>query len=466
MAGNEQRNGRVYCRENKEFLQKIILTRFTKILPAFLQTGLFKIFLSTGFATGIKVLATILLSKIVAVKLGPGGLAMLGQLSSFITIALLVSTGGFANGIIKYVAELKDTVQLKSFVAQSFKLTLVIGCITGVLLFLTSVPLSKFCFDDTAYDYVFKLLGITIIFYACGNYFVSFLNGIAAYKTFNTYNTINSIFSLIISVFLIQFSGLKGAFIAVALNQTISCLIASYFAKNYIPYFASFQTVTIKKEWVVKLLSYSSMALITALLVPTSQLYIRKMLINSFGIANTGQWEAINRISNLYLSILINIMLVYYLPKLSSLETKPQLKVEIQKGFKFFFPIVILLAASLFFLKDLIIQLFLSGEFIGIRHFFLPQLIGDVFKILSFLYAYLVIAKSLTAYFIVTEIVTTLMYVVLSRWLSISYGVPGVVYAYTITYATYFILQYFFIGTIYLNENINSDSFFRKGRRL
>jgi PST family polysaccharide transporter len=435
-------------------------------LNSLFKSKIFQVFYSTGFTTGLKILATVVLSKIVAVKLGPPGLAMLGQLTSFITIALLLSTGGFGNGIIKYVAELKDFTSLNSFVGQSFKLTIIIAGITALILFVASNGLSILCFNDPSYHFVFKLLGITIILYAASNYFTSFLNGMANYKTFNWFNALNSIFSLIVSVVLIQFYGLKGAFLAVALNQTISGLIAIYFAKSYLSYFKGFWKLSIKSRWIKKLFSYSLMALITALLVPTSQLFIRKLLINNYGTSKAGEWEAINRISSLYLSILINIMLVYYLPKLSSLQSKSEIKVEIKKGFQFFLPVVLLLAGGLFLFRDLIIHLFLSSNFTEIRTLFLPQLIGDVFKILSFLYAYLVIAKSLTFYFILTEIISTLLYLILVKSSAFNQGVIGVVYAYMVTYITYFVLQFFFIGKIYLSENTNTNSFFWKGRRL
>jgi len=48
-------------------------------------------------------------NKIIAIYLGPGGLALLGQFSNFIAIATTISSGGITAGITKYVAEYRDS---------------------------------------------------------------------------------------------------------------------------------------------------------------------------------------------------------------------------------------------------------------------------------------------------------------------------------------------------------------------
>ena len=40
--------------------------------------------------------------------IGPAGVALVGQLNNFASIAMAVSSGGINSGIIKYVAEYKD----------------------------------------------------------------------------------------------------------------------------------------------------------------------------------------------------------------------------------------------------------------------------------------------------------------------------------------------------------------------
>ena len=427
-------------------------------LKLVLKSHIFKVFYSTGFTTGLKILASIVLSRIVAVRLGPSGLALLGQLTNFVTIALLLASGGFGNGIIKYISSLKNEEELGAFTRQSFKLTLLFSSVTGLVIIAGSIAFSYLNFNSYSYSFVFIALGLSIVFYASGNYFLSFVNGMADYKIFNWTNGINNILSLVVSVLLIHFYSLAGAFMAVAINQTVTCIVTIGLSKKYFKYFTSFLREKIELHWVKKLLSFSLMAFVTAVLTPVAQIIIRKQLIAKFNLAAAGEWEAINRISGLYLTVLINIMLVYYLPKLSSTHNGGELKYEIKKGFKFFVPIVVLLATCIFFCKSIIISLFLSEQFTAIKPFFLPQLLGDSFKILSFIYAYLVIAKAKVMYYIVSEILFIAIYVTCSLVFIGRFGTIGAVYAYMTTYILYFFFQLFITKNYILNEYSHSGN--------
>lgn len=436
-----------------------------RTVSSFLKSNLFKVFYSTGFTTGLKILSSIVLSKVVAVKLGAVGLALLGQLTNFVSIALLFSTGGFSNGIIKYVAQLQNRVEIYSFVKQSFKLSIIISLIVASVLFLFSSFFSNLCFSASEYSFVFKILGLTIIFYTSGNYFLSMLNGLSNYKAYNWINSLNSFISLIVSIVLIVNFQIKGAFIAVAINQTISCITIIFFSLNYFSYFKKFWQERIEKIWLKNLGMFSLMALVTAMLVPTTQIFIRRIIIEQLGNIAAGEWEAVNRISTLYLSMLLNIMLIYYLPKLSAISEKGKLKTEIKKGFVFFAPVVFLSGTSIFILRDFIITTFLSKEFKNISSYLLPQLVGDFFKIISYLYAYLVVAKSLIRFFILTEVITGLMYAGLSYFLIPYYGTIGAIYSYLLVYFLYFLMQIIFVGKLYLNENSNTSSWiWKRGR--
>ena len=69
------------------------------------QTTLFKITSLNSFSVGLKIGIGLITSKILAVFVGPGGMALVGNLRNFLTSLESISTLGFQNGIVKYVAE-------------------------------------------------------------------------------------------------------------------------------------------------------------------------------------------------------------------------------------------------------------------------------------------------------------------------------------------------------------------------
>lgn len=406
------------------------------------SSKLLSVFLGSGLATGVKMISAVVLSKVIAIKLGAAGLAMIGQLTSFVSIALLLSTGGMANGIIKYIAELSSETERKEFIYQSFKLLLIIAAITGLLTIAGSYLFSLLCFGTPAYAYVFILLGISLVMYAVHTYLTSLLNGLSAFKKLNWINGIASLLGLAMSVPLIWYGGLDGALSAVAINQTIACGISMLLCRRYLPEWKPLRSASIQKKWVSKLFSYSLMAFTTAILTPALQIIIRNRIIRQEGMVSAGYWEAINRLSLLYLTIFLNVMLIYYLPKISSEQNRLLIKREIRKGFLFFLPLVFLMAAGIYMLRQPIVEWLLSPEFKEILPYFAPQLVGDCFKILSYIFAYVIIAKAHTRFYIASEVGINLFYIGSCLLLLSAYGVLGTVYAYCITYMLYFIIQF------------------------
>ena len=56
-------------------------------------------------STVVKMLTGLISVKVVASIIGPSGVALVGQLNNFATIAMSLASGGINNGITKYVAE-------------------------------------------------------------------------------------------------------------------------------------------------------------------------------------------------------------------------------------------------------------------------------------------------------------------------------------------------------------------------
>ncbi|MGL1213333.1 O-antigen flippase, partial [Vibrio parahaemolyticus] len=89
---------------------------------------------------------------------------------------------------------------------------------------------------------------------------------------------------------------------------------------------------------------YILMALISALVFPLALLIIRNTLIDLEGWNVTGQWQAVWKISDAYLSVMTLALSTYYLPLLSKLDNLHDLRREIKSISKVIIPITILLS--------------------------------------------------------------------------------------------------------------------------
>jgi O-antigen/teichoic acid export membrane protein len=398
----------------------------------FLGKGIVQVFIGSGASSLVKIITTIILSKVVAEELGPDGLGLIGQLTSFVSIALLFASGGFQNGIISYTALNHARGDLAEFVKPSMKLTLMISAVCGVVLILLAGQFSMIVFKTPDLKYPFYCFGFSVIFYSYNTFFNSFLNGISDYKAFNFLNIINSLFSLVVSVLLIYWLDIKGALLAVVLSQTLTSFATFWFIRRFKKIFSGFHKARITKHLVKSLSPYVKMTVFSLILLPVSQIMIRNMVFQSKSHYGMGIWEAVTRISGMYLMVIFNIMLVYYLPKLSVIDDKQSILREYKKGGLFFGGVLVVIGLTVYFLRYYIIELFLSESFLEVADLILLQLVGDFFRVLYCLFAYFAIAKSLMRYYIGTEIILFSIYITLAYILIPIHGIEGSLFAYAI----------------------------------
>ena len=143
--------------------------------------------------------------------------------------------------------------------------------------------------------------------------------------------------------------------------------------------------------------------------------------------------------------VITTTLSIYYLPRLSEIKEKADLRNELLAGYKLILPIVILMAIAIYSLKDVIILVLFTNEFIPMSSLFAWQLVGDVIKMMSWLLSYIMLAKAMTREFIFTELVFSVSFVGLSIWFINVFDLIGVTYAFALNYLLYLIAVYFLV---------------------
>ncbi len=392
-------------------------------------------------ATFFKMLSGLVINKAVAVYIGPAGLALIGQFQSFSQIALIAAQGAINNGVVKYSAEYEnDKDKSKTLISNAIKITIITSIITGIILILFSCNLSLMILSSVEYYKVFIIFGVAIVFFSINNLLLSILNGRGNIKLFIKINIIQSIYSLIFTSILIYYFNLIGALAALATNQSIICFISIYIIhKNKLIYLSDFRKKT-DPTIIKNLLSYSMMAIASAISLPTANLIIRNYITSKEGLTETGYWQGVNYISTTYLLVITTALSIYYLPKLSKIHILKDLKREILLGYTIVIPIVIISSLIIYISRDIIIYAVFSPDFNPMLHLLKWQLLGDIIKMTSWLLSYLLLAKKMTARFVISEILFSIIYTTLSISLIDKYHTIGAIYAYTISYCLYFFI--------------------------
>jgi len=115
-------------------------------------------------------------------------------------------------------------------------------------------------------------------------------------------------------------------------------------------------------------------------------------------------------------------------------------------------PIVIVLTSSIWLLRDFLVPLLFSNKFIPAYEFIYYQLIGDIFKMTTYVIGYLVIANAMTKLSIAGDLCQAVLFYFIAQYFISKNGAIGVAEGYAITYAFYFSLILLIFSCYSLNE--------------
>ena len=392
----------------------------------------------TGIGTVIAQVSGIIVVKIIAITLGTAGVAMISQFVDFITMSTSIATGGIQQGVVKYVSQYKDNQQqLSKILSTSLRITLISTLFFGLIIFLSSNYLSVYLFQTNIYSYILKIFAVNIILFGLNTLLIKILNGTEEIKKLVMVNISNSLFGLFLTSIAAFVYGLPGVLIALSISQSIVFFVSLLFVTKSKWYQKKLFNSGIDKTNLLRLLAFTAMGICSLVLGPFVNIGIRNYIIDHLCIHDAGLWSGMLKLSNSYLGIITVTLSYYYLPKLSRLTNKLEIRKEIFQGQKIILPLLFLMLLIIFLFREQIIILIYTRDFIDMKDLFLPQLIGDFLKIASFFLSYLLIAKAQTAKFIISSIIFAIITYFLSIFLINKFGLIGVVYATPIIYFLY-----------------------------
>lgn len=418
------------------------------------KTELFKTAFGNGIATVIKMSTGLISNKIIAIYLGPSGVALLGQFSNFTTIVNSVASLGIGNGITKYVAENREDIEVRrKLLSTGIKLLLASTLVVSLVIFVFARQLSAIILHDPKYQSIFYVFAFSIVLFALNSFFIAVLNGHKEYKKIISVNILSSFLALAVAVVFVLKYGIFGALIGTILSTSIIAVVSFLFVYSA-PWFSlSDYTSGFNFSWLKKLNKYTIMSFVSLFAISYIQLLIRTFIIKNLSIENAGIWQGIIRISEIYLAVITTTLSIYYLPRFSELKDPKDIRREIFRGYSFILPVLFVSSLAIYLLKDIIVQILFSSSFVSMKELFLFQLLGNIFKVASWLISFLMVAKAMTRQYVITELFFGLslygLTVLFLRWT----GVVGATYSYCINYMIYFFVMLWMFRKILWQKN-------------
>lgn len=409
------------------------------------QNTFIKVSGANGIITIAKSVFTIISNKVVATVIGTSGIAMVGQLQSFISIITLVSNGGFNQGLTKYIAEYKDDKKnIKEYIGTAFIVALILSTFIGIMILIFSKIISQNIFTTNAYFTILIVFALTLLTYNLNALVLAIINGFQKYKQYFKINITTTLVGFILTIVLVLLFKEYGALLAIVLSQSIVFIFAYFFIrKDY--WISALSYKYFNKEKLSLLLKYTAITVFSGIIWPVVAIIIRTYVIRNISVEEAGLWQATRSLNDYIVNIAIGSFSVYLLPKLSSITDKNKLKRELITIYKIVIPISLLGFSLLYIFRDYAVLLLYSEKFLKVSDYLLLQMVGSFFWMCKVPVMNLILAKGLTTIFIIYELLFAVMYILLVIIFVPKFQIQGIQLSFAIYNFIYFITNLFFI---------------------
>lgn len=386
----------------------------------------------------VKLFTGLAASKIIAVFVGPSGMAWLGNLTNFQNIINNFSTAGLEKGAIRYCAEYKDDRErLNSFLSTLFFIGICICLLLGILLFFGSGFLNDLIFPKQDFEYIFKLLAFILPLSMLNIYCLSILRGIGEFKKVIWINILTNLLNLLLIGILVWQFGLDGAMLTFIILPSSILFITLAVANKKLRLIRHFKLGNVSRVFGKNLSQYALMTLVSSITFPVVFLMVRNFIIDRIGLEEAGYWEALTRISSYYLLFIMSLLSLYILPKMAETNTDSGFRKIVFDFYKTVLPLFGIGLVVIYFLRFWIVRIVFSKEFLPMTELFLWQLLGDFVRVAVIVIVYQLHAKKMVWKFILSDLFLAAMTYLSSVFLISKIGLEGVVIGYAITWTLY-----------------------------
>jgi len=395
----------------------------------------------TASSTLVKIVAGLLVVKLLAVSFGPEGVGQAGNFRQLITVLGVLAGAGIFNGVTTYVAQYQQQPQqLRALVGTASTMVTGFSTLLALVFLLAAAPVSTALFGHDRYQNVIRIVAFLQFGIAWANLLLALIKGYRDARGNALALISGSLTGVLGYVLCWWLGGYAGALTGLALVPALLVFPALVILKRRVPLPLRWLRPTWQPEMARHLAKYTFMALITTVTLPVAWVMMRNQLAASNGWAQVGLWQGVTSISDAYLQFITATFSVWLLPTLARLDNKQAIAREIGRALRFVLPAVAVASLSVWIMRDIAISLLFSAAFHDMRDLFVWQLCGDVFKVGAYVFGYLVIAKASLRFYVLTEISQFILLTLFSRWLIPLHGASGAAQAYMFTYVTYFAL--------------------------
>lgn len=389
-------------------------------------------------AVAVRIVTALGVNKVLALYLGPVGYTLVAQLGNLASLLGAVASGAMSSGVTKYTAEYAGSEDRQKAVWRAAAYYLIVTTAAAWFATVTlSEPLARLLFGTSQYSPFLVALGFALPLMSLNAHLLSILNGKKEVRLYVVQGMLSTLLSAITTAAFSAMWGLRGALAAMLLNHALACGLTLLLCRGRQWMSRRSLLGPLDRSALAPLMGYAAMALVSAIAAPLGQLIVRDHLIGQFGAGVAGEWQAVFKVSEIYIQLFTATLTLYYLPRLAEIQRGDDLWREIAKVCGFVLPFAMLAACVIYLSRNWIVHALFSAEFNGMVRLFGWQLLGDVLKVGSWVFGFVLVGRAMVRWFVLLEVIFGLSWIGLTVMLTAQYGIVGAPMAFAANYLAY-----------------------------
>jgi len=372
-----------------------------------------------GGASVLNIVIGLLRIKVLAVLLGPAGIAVMALYTSIMSTASTLAGMGLGSSGVRQLAASKGEEGLAQVRKALFYGNLSLGLLGMLVLWAVREPVARWVFGDVSRVADVGWLGVGVLLTLIAGSQTALLQGLRRIGDLARVTVFSSVVSTIIGLSIIALLGHDGMVWFVLIVPGANILVASWYAAK-LP-----RPVETEPDWketyqqARTMLGLGVVFMITALATTLAELFVRSVVVRELGLESAGYFQAAWVISMQYIGFVLGAMGADYFPRLSKvIEDKSHSGRLVNEQTE----VALLLAGPVFLamlaLAPWVVHLLYSANFTPAIDILRWQIQGDILKVASWPLGFILIARGEGKLFLFTELTWNAAYA-LVVWLGV-----------------------------------------------
>lgn len=400
------------------------------------------VFKAMGLFSGVQalnILCSVVRCKLVALWIGPAGVGLFAIWNNALDMLSMASNMGIRNSCVRNIsanAASGDKINLSYIVTVVRRWSLWLG-VGGALFTIAIAPfLSQITFGDNRHIWGFVALSVAVLLSVLMNGEQAILQGSSMLRQLAKASVCGTMAGLIVSIPLFYYLRINSVLPSVIAYSVFTALFA-YVYRN-----KGCDKVNISNREVVRqggeFIRLGIYMTIGGVLALVSNYALVAYLNWQGGAEEVGFYQASYTLANKYVGLVLTALGMEYYPRLSRVAQSRRLlglfaSQEINITFTVLTPIVMVMIL----LRHVVVQLLYSAEFEVICTCFIWMLVGMLLRASSWCLSFVIVARGDGHTYIVTEVVSVAIGLVLNVASYHYFGLDGMGLSFVIWYAVY-----------------------------